>query len=179
MMNIHAHGDALRRREEILRIVRSTSVRSQDELMAELQRRGVRVTQPTLSRDLRELGLVKTPAGYVEPDAISMAPVATFTPRESREHRLEQLFRESVLSAEAAGNLVVIKTPVAAAQPLASAIDTTPLDDVLGTIGGDDTIFVALRTPSAAAQFVRRIHAIAGITPARPAAKAARERTRA
>ena len=165
-MNIHAHGDALRRREEILRIVRSTSVRSHDELLDELKRRNFRVTQPTLSRDLRELGLVKTPAGYVEPDAISMAPVATFTPRESREHRLEQLFRESVVFAEAAGNLVVIKTPVAAAQPLASAIDTTPLEDVLGTIGGDDTIFVALRTPSAAAQFVRRIHATAGITPA-------------
>ena len=166
MMNIHAHGDALRRREEILRIVRSTSVRSHDELLDELKRRNFRVTQPTLSRDLRELGLVKTPAGYVEPDAISMAPVATFTPRESREHRLDQLFRESVVFAEAAGNLVVIKTPVAAAQPLASAIDTTPLEDVLGTIGGDDTIFVALRTPSAAAQFVRRIHSIAGITPA-------------
>ncbi len=165
MMNIHAHGDAARRREEILRIVRSTPVHSQDELMAELRRHGVTVTQPTLSRDLRELGLVKTPAGYVEPDAIAMAPVATFTPRESREHRLEQLIHDSVVFAEAAGNMVVIKTPVAAAQPLASAIDTTPLDDVLGTIGGDDTIFVALRTPAAATSFARRIHAIAGLNP--------------
>ena len=165
MMNIHAHGDAARRREEILRIVRATPVHSQDELLAELRGHGFQVTQPTLSRDLRELGLVKTPAGYVEPDAISMAPVATFTPRESREHRLEQLIHDSVVFAEAAGNLVVIKTPVAAAQPLASAIDTTPLDDVLGTIGGDDTIFVALRTPAAAASFARRIHAIAGLTP--------------
>jgi len=167
MMNIHAHGDALRRREEILRIVRSTPVHSQDELMAELRRHGFRVTQPTLSRDLRELGLVKTPAGYVEPDAISMAPVAAFTPRESREHRLDQLFRDSVVFAEAAGNMVVIKTPVATAQPLASAIDTTPLDDVLGTIGGDDTIFVALRTAAAASNFARRIHASAGLTPER------------
>ena len=166
-MNIHAHGDAMRRREEILRIVRTTPVRSQDELLAELRRHGFRVTQPTLSRDLRELGLVKTPAGYVEPDAISMAPVATFTPRESREHRLEMLLRESVISAEAAGNLVVVKTPVAAAQPLASAIDTTPLDDVLGTIGGDDTIFVAFRTPAAASSFTRRVQSIAGITPQR------------
>ena len=165
MMNIHAHGDALRRREEILRIVRSTPVRSQDELLAELRRHGVRVTQPTLSRDLRELGLVKTPAGYIEPDAIAMAPVAAFTPRESREHRLEQLIRDSVISADAAGNLVVIKTPVAAAQPLASAIDAAPLDDVVGTIGGDDTIFVALRTSAAAASFTRRIHAIAGLAP--------------
>jgi transcriptional regulator of arginine metabolism len=166
-MNIHSHGDALRRREEILRIVRSTPVRSQDELMAELRRHGVQVTQPTLSRDLRELGLVKTPAGYVSPEAISMAPVATFQPRETREHRLEQLIRDSVVFAEAAGNLLVIKTPAAAAQPLASAIDTTPFDDVLGTIGGDDTIFVAFRTPAAAASFARRIHQIAGLAPRR------------
>ena len=172
MMNIHAHGDAARRREEILRIVRSTPVHSQDELLEELRRHGFRVTQPTLSRDLRELGLVKTPAGYVEPDAISMAPVATFTPRESREHRLEQLIHDSVVFAEAAGTLVVIKTPVAAAQPLASAIDTTPLDDVLGTIGGDDTIFVALRTPAAAASFTRRIQTIAGLTPMRSRTRA-------
>ena len=167
MMNIHSHGDALRRREEILRIVRSTPVRSQDELLEELRRHGFRVTQPTLSRDLRELGLVKTPAGYVSPEAISMAPVATFQPRETREHRLEQLIRDSVVFAEAAGNLLVIKTPAAAAQPLASAIDTTPFDDVLGTIGGDDTIFVAFRTPAAAASFARRIHQIAGLAPRR------------
>jgi len=167
MMNIHSHGDALRRREEILRIVRSTPVHSQDELLAELRRHGFRVTQPTLSRDLRELGLVKTPAGYVSPEAISMAPVATFQPRESREHRLEQLIRDSVMSAEAAGNLLVIKTPPAVAQPLASAIDTTPFDDILGTIGGDDTIFVAFRTPAAAASFARRVHQIAGISPLR------------
>src|SRR6266545_1786786 len=101
MMNVYSHGDAMRRREEILKIVRQTQVHSQDELMSELRRHGFRVTQPTLSRDLRELGLVKTPAGYVSPEAISLAPVATFTPRQSREHRLEQLLRDSVTFAEA------------------------------------------------------------------------------
>lgn len=155
----------MRRREEILRIVRSTAVHSQDELLAELRRHGFRVTQPTLSRDLKELGLVKTPAGYVSPEAL--APVAAFTPRESREHRLEQLLRDSVVFAEAAVNMVVIKTPPAAAQPLASAIDSAPIDDVLGTIGGDDTIFVAFRTPAAAAAFARRVHQAAGLNPAR------------
>ncbi|HEX2121528.1 MAG TPA: arginine repressor [Thermoanaerobaculia bacterium] len=155
----------MRRREEILRIVRSTAVHSQDELMAELRRHGFRVTQPTLSRDLRELGLVKTPAGYVSPEAL--APVAAFTPRESREQRLEQLLRDFVVFAEAAVNMVVIKTPPAAAQPLASAIDSATIEDVLGTVGGDDTIFVAFRTPAAAAAFARRVHHAAGLTPAR------------
>lgn len=168
----------MRRREEILRIVRATAVHSQDELMAELRRRGFQVTQPTLSRDLRELGLVKTPNGYVSPEAL--APVATFTPRETREHRFEHVVHDSVISAEAANNLVVIKTPPAAAQPLASAIDGSDIEDVLGTIGGDDTIFVAFRSNASAAAFARRIHEIAGLAPAtRPAAPAARRvRTR-
>ncbi|HEX8169353.1 MAG TPA: arginine repressor [Thermoanaerobaculia bacterium] len=157
----------MRRREEILRIVAQTAVHSQDELLAALRKRGFRVTQPTLSRDLRELGLIKTASGYVTPDAL--APVAPFTPRAP--HRFEQLVHDLVVSAEAAGNLVVIKTPVAEAQPLASAIDGTPIDDALGTIGGDDTIFVAFRTPAAAAAFARRIHTIAGLP--------ARRRTRA
>ena len=165
MMNLYAQGDALRRREEILLVVRETAVHSQDELLAALRKRGFAVTQPTLSRDLRELGLVKTPNGYVSPEAL--APVATFVPRESREHRFEQLVHDSVVFAEAAGNLAVIKTRVAAAQPVASAIDAMTVEGLLGTIGGDDTIFVAFRTPSAATAFTRRIQQTAGMKPAR------------
>lgn len=152
----------MRRREEILRLVRSSTVRSQDELISRLATSGFKVTQPTLSRDLRELGLVKTPAGYVSPQ--ELAPVAILAA--PREHRFESLVRESVVSAEAAGNLVVIRTPVAAAQPVASAIDLAAIDELLGTIGGDDTIFLAFRTPTAAAQFARRIHDLAGLSPA-------------
>lgn len=164
MMNTYAAGDAMRRREEILLIVSRTAVHSQDELLAALGKRGFVVTQPTLSRDLRELGIIKTPNGYVSPEAL--APVAAFAPRETREHRFEQLVHDSVVSAEAAGNLVVVRTPVAEAQPLASAIDAMMLDGALGTIGGDDTIFVAFRTPATAAAFARRVHEIAGLNPA-------------
>ncbi|HET7711264.1 MAG TPA: arginine repressor, partial [Thermoanaerobaculia bacterium] len=79
--------------------------------------------------------------------------------------RLHQLIRDSVLHCQTAGNLVVIKTPTAAAQPLASALDSAALADVAGTIGGDDTIFIALATPGAAASLSRRIQDIAGIAP--------------
>ena len=161
MMNLYAHGDALRRREEILLIVSRTAVHSQDELLAALRARGFTVTQPTLSRDLRELGLVKTPNGYVSPQAL--APVTAFPMREGR---FEQLVHDTVVFAEAAGNMVVVKTPVAAAQPLASAIDTMPIDDALGTIGGDDTIFIAFRTPAAAAAFAGCVQELAGLTQA-------------
>src|SRR5438874_1558389 len=111
-MHIHAHGEAVRRRDEILRIVRENSVSSQEELLKLLRKSGFRVTQPTLSRDVRELGLAKTPAGYVIPEELSAlpAPVA-FIPRVRREAKLDQLIANSVLAAQAAGNLVVIRTP--------------------------------------------------------------------
>lgn len=167
-MNINSQSDGARRREEILRILRETTVHSQDELLSILRKRGFRVTQPTLSRDMRELGLAKTPNGYVAPESLAplVAPLP-FMARDLREHRLEQLIRESAISAETGGNLVVIKTPVASAQPLASAIDNSEVEDVLGTIGGDDTIFVAFRTPTSADSFAKRIHQIAGLNPAR------------
>ena len=157
VMNIHA------RHEEIVKIVGEQTVHSQDELLAILRRRGFRVTQPTLSRDIRELGLAKTPAGYVLPG--ELAPVALFAPR--GEEKLEHLLRDSVTFAEAAGNLVVLKTPPAAAQPVASAIDATQPEDSLGTVGGDDTIFVAFRHPASATAFAQHVQQIAGITPRR------------
>ncbi len=167
-MNNHSQSDGARRREEILGIVREISVQSQDELLSLLRKRGFRVTQPTLSRDMRELGLAKTPNGYVAPELLAplVAPIP-FVARDVREMRLEQLIRESVISAETGGNLVVIKTPVASAQPLASAIDHSEIEGSFGTIGGDDTIFVAFRTPASADAFAKRIHQIAGIGPAR------------
>lgn len=161
-MNIHA------RQDEIVRIIREQMVHSQEELLSILRKRGFRVTQPTLSRDIRELGLAKTPAGYVVPgDLASVAPIVPFTAREAREERLEHLLRDSVIFAEAAGNLVVLKTPAAAAQPVASALDATPPEDALGTVGGDDTIFVAFRHPASAAAFAHHVQQTAELLPGR------------
>jgi transcriptional regulator of arginine metabolism len=164
-------GDAARRREEILDIVQGTTVHSQDELIAALAKRGYTVTQPTLSRDLRELGLAKTPNGYVVPGQVASAPLS-FVPQDVRETRLDHLIRDSVVFCEAAANLVVLKTPAATAQPLASAIDSTTIDGMLGTVGGDDTIFVAFRTPATAAAFARRVQEGAGLTAARRRSRA-------
>jgi transcriptional regulator of arginine metabolism len=155
MMNIHA------RHEAIVSIVREQTVHSQDELLAILLKRGFKVTQPTLSRDIRELGLAKTPAGYVIP-----GDLATVTPIVSVK-RVDQLLRDSVIFAEAAGNLVVLKTPAAAAQPVARALDATPPEDALGTVGGDDTIFVAFRHAASANTFAQHAQQIAGISPRR------------
>ena len=167
-MNIHAPGEAVRRRDEILRIVRESSVASQEELLKLLRKSGFRVTQPTLSRDVRELGLAKTPAGYVVPEELALPAPIAFVPRDRREAKLDHLIASSVLSAQVAGNLVVLRTPVAAAQPVASALDGAQLDGVLGTIGGDDTIFVACATPADAIALARHVQQIAGLSPERP-----------
>lgn len=165
-MNYYSGGDATRRREEILRIVRETTVHSQDELLAALRKRGMTVTQPTLSRDMRELGLAKTPAGYIVPGDVTSKTVQ-FIPRDLRANRLEQLLHETIIFAEVAGNLAVLKTPAAAAQPVASAIDAADINDAVGTIGGDDTIFIAFASTASAAAFVRRVQKIAGLEPRR------------
>ena len=162
-MNNHAHGEGLRRRDEIQRIVREQSVHSQDELLARLKKRGFRVTQPTLSRDLRELGVAKSPNGYITQDAFAGGAVVAFAPRDVVETRLEQAVAEYVTGADTAGNLVVIRTPAASAQPVAIAIDAAQIDGVLGTIGGDDTIFVAFRTTDAATTFAQRLRRIIGV----------------
>ena len=154
-MNIHA------RHEAIVSVVREQPIHSQDELLSQLRKRGFKVTQPTLSRDMRELGLAKTPAGYVVPgDLAAVTPIVPIK-------RLDHLLHDSVIFAEAAGNLVVLKTPAAAAQPVASALDATPPEDALGTVGGDDTIFVAFRHPASATTFAQHVQQIAGLTPRR------------
>jgi transcriptional regulator of arginine metabolism len=145
-------GQALRRRTEILRLVRGRPVRSQEELQALLRRRGFAVAQPTLSRDVRHLGLARTPTGYTVPSDPSL-----FVPRDHRAETLDQRLRLSVLSVQAASTLVIVRTPPAGADPIARAIDEAGLPDVAGTIAGDDTVFVATSGAPAARRLERRL----------------------
>jgi transcriptional regulator of arginine metabolism len=145
-------GEALRRRAAILRLVRGGTVRSQEELRSLLEGRGFAVAQPTLSRDLRELGLARTPTGYAAP-----ADSGAFAPPASRADALDRVLGQMVLAVEAAGALVIVKTPPAGAHPVARAIDEATLDGVAGTIAGDDTIFVATPDAASARRVERRL----------------------
>jgi len=137
-VNTHPYSALLRRRDAIVRLVMEEPVRSQEELQRLLAVRGFEATQPTLSRDVRELGLVKTPRGYALLGAADPAADA-----ERRAGRLERILSESVLSVRAAGSLVVLRTPPAGAHPVARAVDEAGLPEAVGTIAGDDTVFVA------------------------------------
>jgi transcriptional regulator of arginine metabolism len=154
-MNYHADGGAPQRQAVILRLIGSRSVRSQEELRQLLRAQGVRVTQPTLSRDMRELGLAKTPRGYVAAEAA----VSQFAPAPTRQIKLERTLRALALSVQAAGSLVVVRTPPAGAQPVARALDEAILPGVAGTIAGDDTVFIATPGERVARMLARRLAA--------------------
>ncbi len=154
-------GGALRRRSEILRLVEGGAVRSQAELGALLRRRGFRVAQPTLSRDLRELGLHRTPVGYASP------PGPPALPTEGRTAALDRVLGQTALAVLVAGSLVVVKTPPAGAHPVARAIDEAMLAGVVGTIAGDDTVFVATPDTGSARRLERRLRQVLGSVPRR------------
>ena len=145
----------LNRRRAIAELIRSSALASQEELAAELQALGFNVTQATISRDLEQLGAAKVRRegrlAYALPDQLgrSAAP------------RLAAIVRDWVRSVDAAGNLVVVKTPPGSAHLVGVALDQTDLSDVVGTICGDDTLFVACRSAGGARELSARLGAYA------------------
>jgi len=123
----------LTRQQLILQLIENGNVASQEDLRRGLARHGQKVTQATLSRDIHELGIVKTVNGYARPgDAAAEAALPA----------TERLVREFVLSVREAQNQLVLKTSVGSAQPVAAALDGEGWDEMLGTIAGDDTILI-------------------------------------
>lgn len=141
------------RQARIVELITQRSVHSQSELLALLEIDGIGTTQATLSRDLDELGAVKLrgadggTAVYVIPDDGS--PVRGI---EGGTARLSRLLGDLLVSADASGNLAVLRTPPGAAHYLASALDRAALHDVVGTIAGDDTLLVVAREPRTGAE---------------------------
>ena len=151
-MNTSSQGQALRRRAEIVRLVQGRRVRSQEGLQRLLRNRGFTVAQPTLSRDLKDLGVARTPTGYAAPPAPS-----PFVPGARRQATLDRALAQTALAVQASGTLVVLRTSVAGAHPLARALDEAGLAGVVGSIAGDDTVFVATLDASTARRLARRL----------------------
>jgi transcriptional regulator of arginine metabolism len=124
------------RQGRILEIVRKASIRSQEELSAYLSGENVPVTQSTLSRDIRELGLIKVRGTY--------QPQGELLPGAS-DGNLRRTIGQFVISTAVSGNIVVIKTSPGNAHSVCVVIDAALWPEVVGTIAGDDTIFVLAR----------------------------------
>ena len=144
--------DHLYRRNLILELVQSETVATQEELRRKLARRGIRVTQATVSRDIEELRLVKTREGYRLPDATE--PAAPSQPT------LAIVLKEFVREVAQASNLVIVKTHPGNAHTVAVALDAEQWPEVAGTVAGDDTIFVATARARDAARLRKKLLAI-------------------
>ncbi len=129
------------RHGQILNIIRDKEIYTQDELARELSQLGVTTTQVTLSRDMRELGLVKTPEGYRQ------------LPTERTGPGLADVANEYLLDIRLAQNLAVLRTSPGNANTLAIALDREELEEVVGTIAGDDTVLVITPDTDSAIKF--------------------------
>ena len=146
------------RHAAILRVIRRETVKNQEQLRARLREEGFDVTQATLSRDIRELGLAKVAA----PDGAShYAPppegAGTIHPT------LEQLLPTMLVSVDGVGPLLVLKTATGAAQSLGVALDGAGWSDVLGTIAGDDALLLITRSERARRAVQTRLRELAGL----------------
>lgn len=146
----------LQRQAVLLEILREERIPSQEVLRERLAERGVEVAQATLSRDLRELGVVKVPE---EVGSIYTVPADVTEPIPTLTRLLPTLY----LGAEGVGNLLVVKTLVGGAQPVAVAIDWEEWPEVLGTVAGDDTVLLILREAAHLPVLVRRLEQLAGL----------------
>ncbi len=140
------------RQKLILSIIESEKITTQEELVRYLQKQNWQVTQATISRDIKELGLNK-----VSEDGTTQKYSPNRKNGEATEHRLITVFTQAVVSYDSASNIVIIRTLPGMASACASAIDSMKFPEVVGTIAGDDTVFVATKSALLANHLVDRI----------------------
>ena len=142
---------------KILEIITENVIETQDDLIEKLRESGFAVTQATISRDIKQLGLVKTATksgGYQY--------TASKTEVSVNETKFKNIMKETVLSAQNAENIVVVKTYPGMANAAAAAMDALAGDEIVGSIAGDDTIFVVVRTDKDAEDFTEFVKEIIG-----------------
>lgn len=141
------------RQAKILEIISNRNVETQEQLLAALQEAGFRGTQATISRDIKELRIVKelTSLGAYRYTTSSNELSGTFSTR------LNTIFRECVVSFDYAQNIVVIRTLPGLASAAASAVDAMNMSAVLGSLAGDDTVMIVMRDVNTAATFCGEI----------------------
>lgn len=147
------------RHAKIMEIISTRDIETQDQLLQVLQNEGFSSTQATISRDIKELRIVKelTSFGTYRYTTASRDMSGTFS------SRLNTIFRECITSFDCAQNIVVIKTIPGLASAAGSAIDAMDMSVVVGTLAGDDTVFIVMRDTAAAATFCGEIRDLLSI----------------
>ena len=146
------------RQNAIRDLVAHSRVSNQDELRRKLRRRGFRVTQATLSRDIHELHIFKGPGGYSLPNGASNGPGAAV--EDDAPPSVEEMLNSFGLRAVHAMNQVIVRTVMGGAQPVAAALDREAWPEVVGTIAGDDTVLVICQDQRRAGEAEARLRRI-------------------
>ena len=141
------------RQAMILEIISQENIETQEQLLARLQERGISSTQATISRDIKQMHLIKQPAGQ----GVYKYAVSDNRNRLNFAEKLRTIFRESITSIDSAANIVVIKTMPGLASAACSALDNMDLPYMVGSLAGDDTAFLLMRDTEAAETFCREI----------------------
>ena len=142
------------RQAEILNIVQTVDVETQEQMLEELKARGISATQATISRDIKELRLVKVLTGK---GAYRYAP-SELKGTVTSDTRLRNIFKEGVVSVDVAQNIVVVKTMPGLASAACSALDNMEIPGIVGSLAGDDTGILIMRDSAAAQSFNSEVH---------------------
>ena len=145
-----------KRHELILKLIQEYEITTQDELLDLLRQNGFQVTQATVSRDIKELQLVKSPTK----NGPTKYTVSHHESQNKHARKFYAIFSQSVVSVDCAGNMSAIKCYSGTANAAGAAIDSMHLPEVVGTLAGDDTLFVLCRDENAALIFIMQIQAI-------------------
>ena len=137
------------RQAMILEIISQENIETQEQLLAKLQERGINSTQATISRDIKQMHLIKQPAGQ----GVYKYAVSDNRNRLNFAEKLRTIFRESITSIDYAQNIVVIKTMPGLASAACSALDNMDLTYMVGSLAGDDTAFLLMKDTEAAEPF--------------------------
>ena len=141
------------RQAMILEIITQENIETQEQLLARLQDRGIQCTQATISRDIKQLHLIKEPVGQ----GVYKYAVSGNRAKLNLAEKLRTIFRECMVSIDYAQNIVVLKTMPGLANGACSALDNMEMNDIVGTLAGDDTAFLVMRTTEAAALLCQEI----------------------
>ena len=144
------------RQAMILELIAQQDIETQNQMMEALRQRGIKSTQATLSRDIKELRLVKE----LSPSGAYRYVAAARDELSDSDVRLRKIFRECVISYGIAQNLVVLRTLPGLANAAASALDNMSVPDLVGSIAGDDTVFLAMKDNASAELFCHAIEAM-------------------
>lgn len=142
-----------KRQAEILRLIQLKTIETQEQMLEELCACGFKATQATISRDIKDLNLVKQQSG-----GISKYVVSQEKPHHHNfSNKLKTIFRECVISFDVAQNIVVVKTMSGLASAAAAALDTMGIEDIVGSLAGDDTAILIMRTNQSADELCREL----------------------